>query len=251
LAEDEAYLRGSILESLAKRTEHNLAHMNGNVRLFEIGTTFGALSRDGLPAENVDIAAVVMGLRRPVHFSEPQPPAYDQWDAKELAEAVAASAYPGSDLKLVVSSFGFLWDILLDGERIGSVQQLSLDAPVWASPAFGVEMLLNPDAKKAGAMKYSGLPVTPAVEVDLALLVPENVVADKIEASIRKNASELLERLNVFDEFRGKGIPEGMRSLAWRLTFRHPERTLKDKEIQGRIDKILQSLRDLGVNQRT
>ncbi len=251
LAEDEAYLRGSILESLAKRTEHNLAHMNGNVRLFEIGTTFGALSKDGLPAENVDIAAVVMGLRRPVHFSEPQPPTYDQWDAREIAEGIAASAYPGGDFKLVVSIFGFLWDILLDGERVGSVQQLSLDAPVWASPAFGVEMLLRTEATKSAGVKYRGLPVTPAVEVDLALLVPENVVAETIDASIRKNAGELLEKLEIFDEFRGKGIPDGFRSLAWRLTFRHPERTLRDKEIQGRTEKILKSLsQELGINQR-
>ncbi len=251
LAEDEAYLRGSILESLSRRAEHNLAHMNGNVRLFEIGTTFGKASENGLPSENIDVAAVIMGLRRPVHFSEPQPPAYDQWDAKELAEVIATSAYPGANLTLVVSSHGFLWDILLDSERVGSVQQLSLDAPVWASPAFGVEMLLKPEAVKAAGMKYRGLPVTPAVEVDLALLVPENIVAEKMEASIRKNAGELLERLEVFDEFRGKGIADGFRSVAWRLTFRHPERTLKDKEIQGRSEKILKALdQELGAKRR-
>lgn len=251
LAEVEAYLRGSILESLAKRAEHNLAHMNRNVRLFEIGTTFGSGGVDGLPLENTDIAAVIMGLRRPVHFTEPQPPAYDQWDAKELAEAIAASAYPTSDLKLVMSSHGFLWDILLEGERVGSVQQLSLDAPVWASPAFGVEILLKPEAGKASTMVYSALPTTPSVEVDFALLVPGNVSAQAIEESIRKNAGELLERLQVFDEFRGKGVPDGFRSLAWRLTFRHAERTLRDKEIQGRTDKILRALdSDLGVTRR-
>ena len=251
LAEDEAYLRGSILETLAKRAEHNLAHMNGNVRLFEIGTTFAAGAKGALPTENMDVAAVVMGLRRPVHFTEPQPPAYDQWDAKELAEAIATSVYPSADLKLVVSSHGHLWDILLDGERVGSVQQLQLDAPVWASPAFGVEMLIRLEAAKSGRATYSALPVTPAVEVDLALLVPEDVVAETIDASIRKNAGPLLERLEVFDEFRGKGIPDGFRSLAWRLTFRDPERTLRDKEIQGRTEKVLRALQqDLGIQKR-
>jgi phenylalanyl-tRNA synthetase beta chain len=226
--------------------------MNGNVRLFEIGTTFSGTAKGALPTENIDVAAVIMGLRRPVHFTEPQPPAYDQWDAKEIAEAVATSVYPRGDLKLVVSTHGFLWDILLDGERVGSVQQLSLDAPVWASPAFGVEMLIKPEAAVRAEMKYRGLPATPAVEFDLALLVPENVVAEKIEASIRKNAGELLENLEVFDEFKGKGIPDGFRSLAWRLTFRHPERTLRDKEIQGRTDKILKALdSELGIKKRS
>ena len=252
LAEDEAYLRGSILESLAKRAEHNLAHMNGNVRLFEIGTTFSAGAKGGLPTENTDVAAIVMGLRRPIHFTDPQPPSYDQWDAKEIAEAVAASTYPSGDLKLVVSTHGFLWDILLDGERVGSVQQLSLDAPVWASPAFGIEMLIKPESAGMAQMKYRGLPVTPAVEFDLALLVPENVTAEQIEESVRKNAGELLERLELFDEFKGKGIPDGFRSLAWRLTFRHPERTLRDKEIQGRTEKILKALdAELGVRKRS
>ena len=251
LAEDEAYLRGSILESLAKRAEHNLAHMNGNVRLFEIGTTFSAGPKGGLPVENIDVAAVVMGLRRPVHFTEPQPPNYDQWDVKEIAEAVATSAYPTGDIKLVVSTYGFLWDILLEGDRVGSVQQLSLDTPVWAAPAFGIEMLIKPEAANRAQMKYRGLPVTPAVEIDLALLVPGNVIAESIETSIRKNAGELLENLQVFDEFKGKGIPEGFRSLAWRLTFRHAERTLRDKEIQGRTDKILKALeQELGVKKR-
>lgn len=252
LAEDEAYLRGSILETLARRAEHNLAHMNGNVRLFEIGTTFGAGFKGGLPVENIDVAAVVIGLRRPVHFTEPQPPSYDQWDAKEIAETVAASAYPGADIKLVVSLYGHLWDILLDGDRIGSVQQLSLDAPIWASPAFGIEMLIKPEAVKPGPVQYRALPVTPGVEVDLALLVPENVLGETVENSIRKDAGELLERLELFDQFKGKGIPEGFRSLAWRLVFRHPERTLRDKEIQGRTDKILKCLESgLGVKKRT
>ncbi|MFN7458054.1 MAG: hypothetical protein ACK5U0_11690, partial [Gemmatimonas sp.] len=54
-----------------------------------------------------------------------------------------------------------------------------------------------------------------------------------------------------FDEFRGAGIPAGMRSLAWRLTWRHPERTLRDKEIEGRRARLLELLeKDLGVRPR-
>ena len=67
------------------------------------------------------------------------------------------------------------------------------------------------------------------------------------------------EVLAVLDEFLDTrsdiywtGVPEGMRSVAWRLTLRHPERTLKEKEISGRRDKVLKSLDgELGVRQRT
>ncbi len=90
------------------------------------------------------------------------------------------------------------------------------------------------------------------MEVDLALLVPNSVAASDVGTTIRRSAGELLESLDLFDEFRGAGIPEGMRSLAWRLTFRHPERTLRDREIQGRTAKILGTLEEaLGIRQRT
>jgi phenylalanyl-tRNA synthetase beta chain len=68
---------------------------------------------------------------------------------------------------------------------------------------------------------------------------------------LREASGDLLEALELFDEFRGKGVPDGFRSLAWRLTFRHPERTLKEKEIEGRRQRLLQTLdRELGVRPR-
>jgi phenylalanyl-tRNA synthetase beta chain len=92
----------------------------------------------------------------------------------------------------------------------------------------------------------------PAIDVDLALIVPDSVTASDVAAAIRTEAGDLLESLDVFDEFRGSGIPEGTRSLAWRLTFRHPERTLREREIQGRTAKILGTLEGtLGIRQRT
>jgi len=92
----------------------------------------------------------------------------------------------------------------------------------------------------------------PAMEVDLALIVPDATTSSDVGRVIRESAGDLLESLNVFDEFRGAGIPDGSRSLAWRLTFRHPERTLRDREIQGRTAKILKDLEAaLGIRQRT
>ena len=69
---------------------------------------------------------------------------------------------------------------------------------------------------------------------------------------IRASAGELLESLVLFDQYTGAGVPADRRSLAWRLTFRHPERTLRDKEIEGRRAKIVRALEDeLNVRQRT
>lgn len=255
LAEDEAYLRSSVLDSLARRVEYNFSHMQRNVRLFEVGTVFTA-GRDpetGAPAERVHAAAVISGERRPAHFTEPHPPHFDEWDARALAESIGRVIYPAADVACTPSVGGALWMVAADGEAVGTVSLLQLDAPVWASPAYGVEIDLQAAPAMPGVhARYRPIPTMPAIEVDIALVVPEAVTSAEVRETIRDSAGPLLESLVIFDEFRGAGIPEGARSLAWRLTFRDPERTLRDREIQGRTAKILSTLEaSLGIRQRT
>lgn len=278
LADDEPYLRGSLLTTLASRAEYNLSRMQGNVRLFEIGSAFTAT--DGrLPREDVRVAVLVMGALRPPHFTEPEPPAYSAWDAKALAEEVASAAFPGAAITMTPPESAVdshvLWEVLVDNDVTarGRVMRVALDSPVWADDAFGVELTLgvisSADVAPARAhahasdtaarsrspwasVRYTPLPAFPAASFDLALLVPTTCAAAKVELVLREAGGELLERLELFDEFRGDGVPTGFRSLAWRLTLRHPERTLRDKEIDGRRTRLLQTLeRELGVRPRT
>jgi phenylalanyl-tRNA synthetase beta chain len=109
------------------------------------------------------------------------------------------------------------------------------------------------------ATTYRELPHTPPVMFDLALLVPDEVPASRVEEVTRAAVGDLLERLVLFDVFRGgdpessagRAVPAGMRSLAWRLTLRDPQRTLRDKEVEGRRQKLLRALEgELGVRQR-
>lgn len=274
LAETEAYLRSSVLETLARRAEFNLAHRTGDVRLFEIGSTFtpGA----GRPREELRLGVVLMGRRRPTHFTEPTPPVFDEWDARAIAAAASAAAFPGSAVELVpqlatTTEGTSLWSIRGPGsEELGHVGRLQLDAPIWASPAYGVELRLGvmetappaprgahayvtdrrPPAAPVG--RYRALPTMPPAEFDLALLVPDGVMAADVEKVVRAAAGELLERLELFDQYAGSGIEAGHRSLAWRLTFRHAERTLRDREIEGRRARILAALeQELHVRQRS
>jgi phenylalanyl-tRNA synthetase beta chain len=277
LAENEAHLRRTLLESLARRAEYNLAHMQGNVRLFEIGSAFAP--GEGLPDESVRVAALVMGDREPVHFAGPPAQPFDEWDAKALAELAARTAFPGAAFELVPSptADGLLWHISVAGEDRGEVRRLALDAPVWASPAFGVELVLgamsNGDVAPPGEHahdglgsaaderreadarsrpRYTPLPSTPAAEFDLALVVPAGISASRVEEVIRSAAGDLLERVALFDLYEGEGVERGYRSVAWRLTLRHPERTLRDREIGGRRARILAVLeQELNVRQRT
>jgi phenylalanyl-tRNA synthetase beta chain len=216
-----------------------------------------------------------MGDRRPPHFTDPKPPRFDQWDAKALAERLVDIAAPDCRASFVAADAasqaeGLLWTIELDGAARGTVRTLSLDAPVWAATAYGVELDLGviesaevaPPGKAIHGQTVSSpgprhpqfkpLPSTPAAQIDLALLVPEALQAAEVERVIRNNGGDLLERLSLFDEFRGQGLPAGTRSLAWRLTFRDATRTLRDKEIEGRTNKILRALEgELGVRQRS
>src|SRR5207253_10980869 len=100
--------------------------------------------------------------------------------------------------------------------------------------------------------RFRELATTAQAELDLALLVPDATTAAAVESLIRRNGGDLLERLELFDEYRGEGVPSGYRSLAWRLAFRDPARTLRDKEVDGRRRKILGALEgELGVRQRS
>jgi phenylalanyl-tRNA synthetase beta chain len=269
LADDEAYLRRDLLETLARRAEYNLAQRHRDVRLFEIGSVFEP-SASGLPREEMRVAAIIMGHRNPPHWSEETTPDVDEWDAKGLAELMAASVEGQATTELHPASGDVLWEIRSGGEWLGHVRRLALDAPVWASPAFGVELRLATISSEPIALPGTGnharthpasatpplsfrpFPSTPSTFFDVALLVPNDMPVSRVESSIRSASGDLLESLTLLSEFRGAGIAEGIRSVAWRLTFRHPERTLREKEVAGRRDKMLKTLEaELGVRQRT
>lgn len=270
LADNEPHLRVSVLETLGRRAEYNLAQREGNLRLFEIGSAWPQTSDGGFTEES-RIGVLMMGATRPLHFAKPEAPVFDAWDAKAIAERVAGIAFPGAEISVEPDQGTSLWTIRVGGATRGAITALKLDAPPWAAPAFGVELSIGELSVKAVAAagqhahstegeiefahhvrRYRPLPTMPAAEFDLAFLVPQSVAAASVEQTIRQAGGDLLERVVLFDEFSGQGVPEGQRSLAWRLTFRHPERTLNEKEIAGRRQKLIATVeKEHGVVART
>lgn len=252
LAESEALLRSSALQTLARRVEHNFAHMTRNIRLFEVGVVF-TRGPDRIPRERTVAAVAIAGDRVPAHFTAPKPAQVDIWDAKWIAESIIRAAFGTDAAILRPNDTGDGWDVVLGDDTIGTVGPLSVDAPVWAPSVFGIEIDLTPAfGTSRPPAAYRPLPVTPAAEFDLALLVPAGKSAADIIRVVTATAGDTLESLVPFDEFRGSGVAEGYRSVAWRLTFRHSERTLRDKEIEGRRARILRALEEeLGVRPRT
>jgi phenylalanyl-tRNA synthetase beta chain len=282
LAENEAYLRRGVIESLARRAEFNLSHMRRDIRVFEIGNVF-APAAQAMPLEELRVGVLVMGRREPRHFTDPHDEAFDRWasygrwDVAALAREICRVAFPGesvdvhpkTDASSFVSTMQIEWIISRGAAAFGAIGSVGLDAPVWAPTAWGIELSLGAVESAAPAERgrhsyeeqtsgptpnrpFRPLPSNPAAEFDLALLLPAGRSAADVEKVIRATAGELLERLELFDEYAGEGVATGMRSVAWRLTFRHPERTLRDREIDGRRAKILAALeKELNVRART
>ena len=93
---------------------------------------------------------------------------------------------------------------------------------------------------------YQPLPRFPAVERDLALLCDEEMPVAEIEKTIRDHAGRYLESVTLFDVYQGAQIEAGKKSVAYALSFRSPQGTLTDAEIDGALQKIFKNLNEKG-----
>ncbi len=250
LSQEEAYLRPALLPGLARRVEHNWRMQQREVRLFEIGHVFRRRTppdpANPLPLELPHVAGVVSGARRPAHWSEPEPPDADLYDAKALLLAAAAQGCPGA---VVVPEGDHLVAKDPQGRQVGWAGKLDVEGPAWAAPVQGFELALEVVAPPA--IQVRALPAWPAVEQDVALVLKDGLAAGEVEGSLRSGAGPLLESLTPFDEYRGAPLPAGTRSVAWHLVFRAPDRTLKVAEVETALARALAEIERLyGVRRR-
>ena len=258
LSAEEGYLRASVLPSLLRRVEHNWSRGVHDVRLFELATSFARGGVDRPVREEPRLAAVVTGRRAPVHFAT-APDGYAVTDLKGLLEDVARAAWSGAvieagapDGRGLVTSEGFTVRVGADMVGWGGrVAGDAVDAPPWADPVWGLELTLPESPAPPAPRRSLPLPPFPAVERDLALVVADRIDAATVEAAIRAHGGELLREVGLFDLSRGKGVPDGHRSLAYRLRFVSPERTLTDAEVDRALAAVVTHLKEaLGVERR-
>jgi phenylalanyl-tRNA synthetase beta chain len=246
LSSTEGHLRRRLLPGLVRLVEGNWAKHVADVRLFEIGTVFTAAEPGEPPREERHVAAVLTGRRYPPHWSSTGQERIDLWDLKGQLESAVALAVPSG----VVQVEGSGW-IVRDsrGRAVGEAGPIEADAPPWAAPLFGFELVLD-DAPRAPE-RFSALPTTPFSERVLALLLREGTTARQVEDVVRGAGGALLEAVTIESDYRGPELPEGIRSVAFRLTFRAPDRTLRDSEIEDVEKRVLAALeRELGIQRR-
>ncbi|HDS74916.1 MAG TPA: hypothetical protein ENN56_05165 [Firmicutes bacterium] len=107
-------------------------------------------------------------------------------------------------------------------------------------------------AHRRSLQKLTPLPRYPAVERDLALVVPESVPAGTVEDIVRKTGGALLERIVLFDVYRGQGLREGEKSLGFTMEFRASDRTLTDQEVDELVRCVVSATeKSVGARVRT
>ncbi|MGH7547428.1 MAG: phenylalanine--tRNA ligase subunit beta [Gemmatimonadales bacterium] len=255
ISAEEAYLRRRLLPGLVGRVEHNWANRNRDIRLFEIGTVFkrgtGTAPGEGGPEEWTSVAAVVTGARHPPHWSEgAKVPDMDIWDLKHHFELAVKVAAPTCDVRPATGG-AVGWEAVHRGSGAvsGWAGPLEADAPVWAASLFGLELRL--EVGSTPFVPYQPLPAQPPLQRDVALVLPPGVSAAAVSEVVRRAVGPLLERLEVFDEYRGAGVPAGHRSVAWHCTFRDLSRTLREREVDELLARALKAVEDeLGVRRR-
>ena len=231
----EGHLRKTLAGNLLRTKQVNRHRGVARVRLFEIAKVFLPLETEKLPVEKT-----VLGL-------------YDDEGFRRLKGAVAyvleelqieADEVKGCDLAAVDPERAVRYE--KDGRLLGYVGEVS--EPVrtqYDIAADGALAELDVDLLNELACRdkrYRKLPRFPGVEQDLALVVDEAAPWGDVAACVRRTGGALLESIAFFDEYRGKQVDKGKKSLAFSMTFRADDHTLTSEEVDVVRQKILAAL---------
>jgi len=275
MSEDQSVMRVTLLGSLLDAAQHNHARGAADITLFEAGTVFlpsgagapqyvgpwqapegspgWAALRDGrLPVERTMIGALLVGAQAPASWRGGRAEDWDFFAAKGVVGALLDALRVPWSVEPAPRAFlhpGRCAAVLVGPQRIeaGWLGELHPDvAGRWdLEAAAGFELDLAPVfAAAPDTVTYEDLTSFPAVWQDLAVVVNDDVTADAVLDAIRASGGKTLRHVEVFDVYRGEQVGEGRASLALRLEFRAPDRTLTDEEVTRVREKIVAALRD-------
>ena len=255
ISSDLAVMRTSIWPGLFAALLHNVRRQQNRVRLFESGLTF---RQSGNAIEQkARIGGMIMGPVAPEQWGNETRNA-DFFDLKSDVEALLGFTGVALRVEFVPDDHPALHPgqaarVILDGELIGrlgalhpgNLKRYKLNLPVLA---FELDL----DSVQAGQHpKFEALSRYPAVRRDIAVVVDESVTAKALRDCVGQAAGDVLKNLELFDVYRGEGIDSGKKSLALRLTFQDPSRTLNDEEIDAAEAAIVDALaKNLGGSLR-
>ncbi|MFY9488993.1 MAG: phenylalanine--tRNA ligase subunit beta [Solirubrobacterales bacterium] len=256
LSEDMSVMRPLVLPGLLEAAQHNQARGADAVRLFEIGAVYG-----GTPKEPVEHTAVGLLLTGPATDrswrgeSEPG----DFYTLKGVVEAIATAASapltfapisgsghpylnPGRSAAISIGENELGWI----GELHPQVaKQFDLATAVVAELHLGVLADALPPA-----VEYQQISNFPPAREDIAVVVDGGLPAEDVLTAVSKGGGKLLVDARVFDLYEGEQVGEGKKSLAIRLTYSAPDRTLTEEEVGGARASITKQLESIGASLR-
>jgi len=254
LGPETAALRTSLLPGLLESCRLNRNRSAGSVRIFELGHVFieGHRGSNGLPSEPVHLAACMTGLIREAPYWGKQEEVFGFYHLKGLVESLFDKLQiTGIKQRSCITP----WfkeqmgvELYRDDHIFGTLGQLKPTlAGRWdlKSEVFIFELNINQLLELLpSGIQSKPIPRFPVVRRDIALVMDESVPAGSIDSMIRDKGGNYLEVVELFDVYRGDSIPAGKKSLAFSLTFRSRERTLKEEEIDPVMSSIVGAVKE-------
>ena len=252
LSSDMNVLRPSLLPGLLDSLQHNLSHKSGDVALFEVGRVFTLVN--GQSKEERRLAIALTGRRAAAFWSGAERDAkFDVADLKGLLEefieqfGLRGVAY--AKRAEVTALFVESATVALGGKmplgEMGQLQPALAKKYDLRDAVFLAELNLDTLlARRNPARNFKPLPQFPATGRDVAMLVPEATTHDAVLAAVKQAKPANLEGTELFDVFRGKGVPEGQKSMAYAFTYRAPDRTLTDADVNAAHEGLVAVLKE-------
>jgi len=261
IAPDRCVMRRSLLASMLEVIERN-ARLSERLAFFEIGPVFWPIEGQQLPAEPLRLAVALIGRRELPTWDQPHAEMMDFFDLKGLVEQMLDGLHlegvafePVTDdprfhpgkcalLKINAVPMGIL------GELHPAIQQhYDLpNAPLLAADLDAAAILALVNARR----DTRPVPAFPPVLEDLAVVVDEDLPADRVAEVIRQAGGKLVTAVRLFDIFRGEQLGTGKKSLAYSVTYQSYDSTLTDAQTQPVRARIIRRLeQELGAKLRS
>jgi len=246
IASNLAEMRRSLIPGLVEAVRHNVNRQAPRVRLFETGQCFVSQSDQLDQSERVGIA--MYGQSDPLHFSGDRQ--VDFFDIKGVVDGLATlnggEALTWSSAEHPALAPGQTASVSLNGELLGIVGRLhprlarELDLP---KPLFLADLALSP-LLCGQVTAFKAISRYPRVSRDLAIIVDDAVEWQQIVDAVGSISDARIQSVELFDVYRGTGVPEGRQSFALSVSLQDSEKTLEDAAIQELVDQVVQILHE-------
>ena len=235
---DKSVIRTSLLPSLVNVYNYNKARKVSDVMIYEISKTYDATYQ-----EDSKIAGLLCGNYLTSSWSNSVK--VDFYLVKGIVENLLD--YMGFENRYTfeVSQIndlhpGVSAKILLDKNVIGVIGKVH--PKTLKDNVYVFEISMNALMSKVKPLKYKEAPKYPGMEKDMAFVVDKNVTAGEIIQTIRRSGGKLLTNISVFDVYTGENVLDNEKSLAFKLQYMDPTRTLTEEEVMASFNKIVEKV---------